>query len=131
MPITLRAHHIGSVKALFKSPRELIVFWLIKGDYIKSEKDPFVNSVYNLKSLFKSPQTFKIKIGGLDLICEACPRHKIGKCNPNEPKNEIVGKVFLGGSYEGPLRDIEIVNKYDLSTEREYTTEELRKIAGF
>jgi hypothetical protein len=131
MPITIRAHHIGSAKALFRLSKENILSWLIDTGYIQSQKDPFIETAYELKTLFESQGKIKLQIGGLDFVCEKCPKYKNSKCNPNKPQEEIVGRTFLMGNYEGPLSDTDILNKYHLSLEKEYTPDELRKIMNF
>ncbi len=131
MVLTIRVHHLESTKALFKLPREVIISLLIKNNYIESDKDPFVSVAYSLKSLFRMKQDIRLKIGGVDPICERCPKYRRKDCDPNRPQKKIVGRGFLGGGYEGPLDDISTRDKYNLNLKRTYTTSELRKIADF
>lgn len=131
MSLTIRAHHVESAKALFEVSREAMVASMIRLNYVDSENHPFVDLVYRFKRLFERNARFKLKIGGIDVLCENCPVYHRGDCDPNKLQERVVGAAFLSGSYEGPLSDEDIVGKYNLDLKKTYTAAELRKLAGF
>ncbi len=131
MSLTIRAHHLKSAKALFKLPRGVIIGQLITHGYIDSPSHPFVGLVYRFKGIFERNPRIKLKIGGLDVLCSHCPKYARGDCDPDNPRRGAVKPAFLRGDYEGPLSDMETIEKYNLDTGRTYTVEELKGIAAF
>ncbi len=126
----IRAHHVGTAKALYLLPKQTIIETLINSGYIKTPEHDFVNFIYSYKKLFNnSNQKFRIKIEGLDFICENCPKYKNQTCDPLNPK-KIIGSAFLI-SPEKRLTDLQVAKKYNLKEGQIYTAEELRKKAKF
>jgi len=133
--LTIRAHHAESAKAVYNLPKDAITQMLIKMEYVSTENDPFVELINNFVDLFDNPkQRFKLKVGGLDFICEKCPKFKRRECNPEKPK-KIVGEAFLTADYSDPSNDEKILKKYGLEVERVeeeiFTSEELKYLMDF
>ncbi len=99
-------------------------------EYIQTPEHKFVDLIYSYKELFKNPkQRFKVKVGGLDFICENCPKYKNQTCNPNNPKL-MVGAAFLI-TPKKRLTDSQVIKKYGLEEDEIYTTKELREKLKF
>ena len=131
--LVLRAHHLQSAKLLHRIPRELVVRALIAREYIHDGTDAFVDFVYRtLKKGFSDlSKEVQLQVGGLDIICTECPKHKTRTCTPESPQtNRIVGEVFLRDYAPGKL-DTETILKYNLNPKRIYTIGELREIMSF
>lgn len=99
-------------------------------EYIDNQFDPFINIVYrNLKDYFERlSQKIRLKIGGLDIICESCKKHERNICKPNR-----TGKysIFSSGNSYGRDADVQILDKYGLKIDRTYTVKEIRQAANF
>lgn len=131
-PIEIRAHHIGTAKALYLLPNfsdDFLGVHYLENDVI-IRGHPFSKIIEEFKKLFENPkQEFKIKIGGLDFICEACPRFQKKICDPNDPSSENPGRILDKISHMSG--DIYVAKKYNLQEGCIYTAEELRERAGF
>jgi len=127
--IKIRAHHIESARRLFHLKQKDIAEILIGEKYIEKEEDPFVTLLTQYLNLFNNPlQQFKLKIGGLDLICLGCPELK-RKCKPRKDEEPRYNPLLR--DLEDLGRDSEIVEEYKLDINKIYTAHELRKIFGF
>jgi|TARA_B100001971_G_C18179872_1_gene532129 hypothetical protein len=129
--INLRAHHLITAKLVHKTTKEVLLMGLKKLGYTKNKEKngDFADFIYEgLRNIFANPnQQIKINNGGLDIICNQCPKLQEKNCNPLNPQNQ---NTFLR-PYEDKTRDIEIIQQYNLDISRIYSIRELRKIIKF
>jgi hypothetical protein len=131
-PITLRAHHVQAAKLANKTSEEVFTeIGLIRLGYIDTSDHPFKKIAYDgLKKLFENPNNeIRVTVGGLDRLCNACPRREEGKCNPENPRTGLA-RMSLE-FYETSQADEEIIEKYELQKDQVYTVKELREKLKF